>query len=63
MTFFCTAVSKRKEIAHQPAVDGDALLRSVSCSSGSLQSLRTSQVHKVELGCQCFKLINLRVVR
>ena len=51
------------EIPHQPTVDGDALFRSVSCSSSSLQSLRASQVYKVKLGCQRLKLIDLRVVR
>lgn len=45
--------------ADQATVDGDALLCSVSCRSGSLQSLRTSQVHEVELGRQRLKLIDL----
>jgi len=47
---------------HQPTVYGDSLFGSVPCSSSSLQPLRTSQVHEVELGRQRFKLVDLRVV-
>lgn len=67
----CTSLNNMKcppqnqmcsELPHQPTVDGDALFSSVSCSSSSLQPLRTSQVYKVKLGCQRLKLINLRAV-
>lgn len=50
-----------EEEAHQSTVDGDALFGSIACRSGSLQPLRTGQVHKVKLGCQRLVLIHLRV--
>lgn len=46
----------------QTTVDGDALFSSISCRSGSLQSLRPCQIHKVEFGCQRFKLTDVGVV-
>lgn len=48
--------------SHQATVDGDALFSSISCCSGSLQSLRPCQIHKVEFGRQRFKLADVGVV-
>lgn len=58
----CYSNSGSSQLSHQPTVDGDSLFSSVSCCSSSLQSFRTSQVHKVKLCCQCLKLIDLCVI-
>lgn len=49
-------------LPHQAAVDGDALFSSVPRRSGPLKPLRTRQVHKVKLGRQRLKLVDVGAV-
>lgn len=55
------AGAMQRRDSHQPAVNGDALFGSMARRSGSLQPLRTSQVHEVKLGRQRLVLVHLRV--
>lgn len=53
---FVTIFNQNTHKSHQPTVDRDSLAGSVSCGSRTFQPLRASQVHKVELRHQRFKL-------